>query len=102
MLAEFSITPIGSGAHLSREIAKAVKIVRESGLDYQLTAMGTLLEGSWDEVLGVIRKAHQALLKDNERVYIRIAIDEFRKETPGRIREKVSKVEKELGFALKK
>lgn len=102
MLADFSVAPIGSGVHLSKEIAKAAKVVKESGLDYQVTAMGTLIEGSWDEVLDVVKKAHQALLRDNGRVYTRIAIDEFQKETPGRIRSKVTTVEQALGVSLKK
>lgn len=102
MLAEFSVTPVGVGAHLSKEIAKAVKVVKESGLDYQLTALGTLLEGERGAVLGVIEKAHRALLESHERVYTRIVLDEFQKETTGRIRTKVTKIEKELGVTLKK
>ncbi len=102
MLAEFSVTPVGAGAHLSKQIAKAIRVVKESGLDYQLTALGTLLEGERGAVLRVIEKAHQVLLEANERVYTRIVLDEFREETPGRIRSKVTKIEKELGVALKK
>lgn len=102
MLAEFSVAPIGSGIHLSKQIAKAARVVEESGLDYQVTAMGTLIEGGWDEVMAVIQKANQALLQENERVYTRIAIDALKHETPGRIRSKVEKIEKELGVALKK
>ena len=102
MLAEFSVTPVGAGVHLSQQVAKAVRVVKESGLDYQLTALGTLLEGERGEVLRVIEKAHQALLESNERVYTRIVLDEFREETAGRIRSKVTKIEKELGVALKK
>lgn len=102
MLAEFSVTPIGSGVHLSKEVAKALKVVRESGLDYQVTAMGTLLEGDREEIWKVIQKAHEAVLKTSERVYTRVVFDEFRKETTGRIREKVTQVEKELGVPLKK
>ena len=96
MLAEFSVTPLGGGAHVSKEVAKAIRIVKESGLDYQLTAMGTILEGKLEEVLGVIQKAHQSLLRGNERVYTRIVLDELKKEAPGRIRSKVAKIEKEL------
>lgn len=102
MLAEFSVAPIGAGAHLSREIAKAIKIVQESGLEYQLTAMGTVVEGEREKVLRVIEKAHRALLESNERVYTRIVLDELRQEEPGRIKTKVEKIERELGIALKK
>jgi len=52
MLAEFSIEPIGEGAHLGETIAGIVEAVRESGIEHQVTAMGTLLEGEpakiWD------------------------------------------------------
>ena len=102
MLAEFSITPLGRGAHLSQEVAKAIRVVKESGLDYQVTALGTLIEGEREVVMKVIEKAHQAVLGSNERVYTRIVLDEFQEEAPGRIRSKVAKIEKELGAALKK
>lgn len=102
MLAEFSVTPLGGGAHVGKQVARAVQIVKDSGLDYQLTALGTLLEGDRDEVVTVILKAHEALLATNERVYTRIALDEFKSETPGRLRSKVTKIEQELGVALKK
>ena len=102
MLAEFSVTPVGVGVHVGQQVAKAVKVVKDSGLDYQLTALGTLLEGKREDVMKVILKAHETLLATNERVYTRIVLDEFRQETPGRIRSKVTKIEKELGVVLKK
>ena len=102
MLAEFSVTPVGEGVHVGKQVAQAVKVVKDSGLDYQLTALGTLLEGERVDVMKVILKAHEVLLATNERVYTRIVLDEFRHETPGRIRSKVTKIEKELGVALKK
>lgn len=98
MLAEFSVTPIGAGVHLSKEIAKAVKVVKESGLDYQLTAMGTILEGKREEVLRTIIKAHAVLLEGNPRVSTKIILDELREDMPGRIRSKVLNVEKALGI----
>lgn len=102
MLAEFSVSPVGSGVHMGKEVAKAVKVVKESGLDYQLTALGTLVEGDRNKVMEVILRAHEAVLKSNERVYTRIVLDEFRKETTGRIRSKVAAIERELGAPLKK
>ena len=96
MLAEFSVVPMGSGAHLNKEVARAIQIVKESGLDYEITSMGTIVEGNRSEVLKVIEQAHQALLEKNERVYTRIVLDEFREETSGRMRSKVAKVKKLL------
>lgn len=97
MLAEFSVVPMGNQAHMGREVAQAIKIVKQSGLPYQVTAMGTIVEGSRQEVLRVIQSAHEKLLETHERVYTRIVLDEFQRETPGRMQSKVAKVEKELG-----
>ena len=102
MLAEFSVTPIGENVHVSKEVSKAIKIVKDSGLDYQVTAMATIIEGNREVVMKVIERAHQAVLEGNERVSTRIMLDEFRHESTGRIRSKVMQVEKELGTALKK
>ncbi|MCP5005178.1 MAG: thiamine-binding protein, partial [Planctomycetes bacterium] len=45
MVVNFSIVPIGKGSSLSTQIAEVLKIVDESGLNYKLHAMGTILEG---------------------------------------------------------
>ena len=50
IVCEFSVVPLGAGESLSEQVAKCLKIVQESGLPYQLTPMGTILEGEWDEV----------------------------------------------------
>jgi uncharacterized protein (TIGR00106 family) len=55
-----SITPLGTGTpSLSRYVAGAEKILRASGLEHQLTAMGTVIEGDLDAILKVIRAMHE-------------------------------------------
>ena len=55
-----SITPIGTGTPgVSRYVAGVERILRESGLKNQLTAMGTIIEGDLDEVLRVVRRMHE-------------------------------------------
>jgi len=100
MLAEFSIVPLGKGKHLSKCVAEALSLVDESGLDYRLHAMGTEVEGSWDEVMGLIRRCHQRAAKRCERVYTQIKIDDFRGRT-GMLRSKVKAVERKVGRKLK-
>lgn len=96
MIVEFSVIPMGgSGEGISGEVAKALKVVEESGLPYQLTAMGTLLEGSWDEVMDVIRRAHDRLRESHGRVYTRIVIDDREGSEP-RLEKKVAAVRKHL------
>ncbi len=48
MIAEISVIPIGEGIDLSGYVARVVKIIDESGLDYKLNAMGTVVEGDSD------------------------------------------------------
>ena len=99
MLAEFSVTPIGKGVSVGRYVARCVGIVEESGLPYRLTAMGTILEGRFDEVLRVITKCHRAVRRDCERVSTLIKIDD-RKGVRGGLEGKVASVEARLGRGL--
>lgn len=100
MLVEFSITPIGRGESLSEDIAAVLDLVDKSGLEYQLTAMGTLIEGDWDELLALIKRCHQLLLERVPRVVTWIHIDD-RKGTTDQLRYKVEAVEKRLGRELR-
>ena len=55
-----SITPLGTGTpSVSRYVAGVERILRESGLKNQLTAMGTIIEGDLDEILKVVRRMHE-------------------------------------------
>ncbi len=95
IVCEFSIVPIGAGESLSSHVARCERIVRESGLPHRLTAMGTIVEGEWDEVLAVIRACHMAVRADVRRVSTLIRIDD-REGPPGRLEQKVRSVEEKL------
>lgn len=101
MLVEFSIIPIGKGPSLGKEVARVLKIVDESGLPYKINPMGTVVEGTWDEVIGLIEKCHKTMLNKEERVVTKITIDD-RKGMSNRIEEKVKSVEKQLHKSLRK
>ncbi len=101
MLVFFSIVPVGGASSLSNEVADAIRIVADSGLDYQVTAMGTLVEGEWDEVMGVIRRCFDALHEHADRVTCTVKIDDYRGRS-GRISGKVASVESVLGRELSK
>ena len=58
MLIELSITPLGRGTHLSRDLADILKIIDESDIRYALTPFGTCLEGEWDEIMTLVRRCH--------------------------------------------
>jgi uncharacterized protein (TIGR00106 family) len=61
MLVAFSVTPIGAGEDVGAYVADAVRVVRESGLPNRTDAMFTTLEGEWDEVLDVVKRACEAV-----------------------------------------
>ncbi len=101
MLIEFTIVPVGSGSSIGDRLAEVLKIVDESGLPYKINPMGTVVEGEWDELFGLIRKCHDTVMKKEERVLTTISVDD-RKGKPNRLEEKVKSVEKRLGKQLKK
>jgi len=78
MMVQLSIMPISEDQHLSEAIAKAVKIIHESGLEYKLTPMGTLIKGEWKEVMNVAKKCHEAVREDFDRVTTQIKIDDLK------------------------
>ena len=101
MIVQFSIVPIGKGESLAELVAKVVDIVDQSGLPYKLTAMGTLVEGEWDDVFELIKECHLRMRQYSNRVMTSITIDD-RAKAKGRIDEKVLEVEDVLGRKLKK
>ena len=101
MLVEFSIVPLGSGISISSRVAEVLGLVDASGLAYKVTPMGTIVEGTWDEVFRLIKRCHRITLQQEERVLTTIRIDD-RKGAPDRIEAKVRSVEKKLGKVLKK
>ncbi|MGK5638744.1 MTH1187 family thiamine-binding protein [Streptomyces sp. URMC 126] len=61
MIVAFSVTPIGAGEDVGEYVAEAVRVVRASGLPNRTDAMFTSLEGEWDEVMDVVKRAVQAV-----------------------------------------
>jgi len=100
MLVEFSVLPLGAGEHLHAAVAAAIRLIDESGLDYRVHAMGTEIEGAWDEVMSLIRRCHEEVARQSPRVYTVIKIDDF-KDQAGMITSKVESVEKTLGRKIK-
>ena len=79
---------------------RSVDIVDRSGLPYRLNPMGTVIEGSFDEVLALIARCHKAVMKDCERVSTIIKIDD-RKGASKQLETKVEGVERRLGRKIR-
>ncbi|MBN2024264.1 MAG: MTH1187 family thiamine-binding protein [Pirellulales bacterium] len=101
VLLEFSVFPLGQGESVSRFVAGSLDIVDRSGLPYQCHAMGTIVEGQWDEVFELVNCCCQAMAAQCDRVECTIKID-YRKGAEGRLRSKVSSIEQHLGREVEK
>ncbi|WP_433438598.1 MTH1187 family thiamine-binding protein [Nonomuraea sp. CA-141351] len=75
MIVAFSITPLGVGEGVAEPVARAVKVVRDSGLPNRTDAMFTTIEGEWDEVMDVIKRAAEAVGEVAPRVSLVLKAD---------------------------
>jgi uncharacterized protein (TIGR00106 family) len=60
-IADIAIIPIGAGTSLSMYIATCERILTEAGLEPQLHANGTNVQGEWDLIFDALKRCHQAL-----------------------------------------
>ena len=100
VLLEFSMSPLGKGESVGEFVSHSLKIIDESGIDYRLNPMGTVLEGEWDEVFDVVRKCFQQMSKECNRISTTIKVD-YRKGKKGRLEGKIKSVEERLNKKLK-
>jgi uncharacterized protein (TIGR00106 family) len=96
MLIAFSVSPLGGESDsVGRAVADAVRVVRESGLPNETNAMFTLVEGDWDEVMAVVKRAVDVLAAQAPRVSLVLKAD-IRPGHTGQLRAKVERVEGHL------
>ena len=95
MLVAFSVTPIGTGEAVGEAVAEAVRVVRDSGLPNRTDAMFTTLEGDWDEVMTVVKRAVDAVAARSPRVSLVLKAD-IRPGVTGALTAKVETVERYL------
>jgi len=76
MILAFSVAPSGTGsASVADAVAAAVKVVRDSGLPHRTSSMFTEIEGEWDEVFDVVKRATEAVLPFGSRVSLVMKAD---------------------------
>jgi len=100
VLLEFAIFPTDKGVSVSPYVSRILDYIDKSGVTYQLTPMGTILEGNWDKVMGVVSGCFKLLEEDCDRVSLNLKID-YRKGSESRMHTKIEKVEKLLNRKLK-
>ena len=92
MLVAFSVSPVGTGEAVGAAVAEAVRVVRASGLPNRTDAMFTTIEGEWDEVFAVVKRATEAVGKFGSRVSLVIKAD-IRPGFSGELTAKVERLE---------
>lgn len=100
VLLEFSMSPLEKGPSVGDYVSRSLQIIDESGLDYRLHAMGTIVEGEIDDVLAVLKKCFTAMAADCERITCTAKLD-YRQGHCRRLETKVASVEQKIGRKLK-
>ncbi|MBN1356620.1 MTH1187 family thiamine-binding protein [bacterium] len=95
MLCQFSISPIGSGESVGKAVSEIIDIIDRSNLPYQTHAMGTIVEGSWDQIMNLIGTCHRKMRSEHNRVITNIHIDD-RKESEHRLTGKLESIKHHL------
>ncbi|HPT94984.1 MAG TPA: thiamine-binding protein [Microbacteriaceae bacterium] len=101
MLVAFSVAPSGTGradGSVHDAVAAAVKVVRDSGLPNHTDAMFTTIEGEWDEVFDVVRRATEAVAPFGSRVSLVLKAD-IRPGYTGELDAKVERLDAALARA---
>ncbi len=97
VLLEFAIFPTDKGDSVSKQVSKVIDLIRESGVNYQLTAMGTLIEtDTLPEALNIVNRSYDVLAEDSERIYTTMNID-IQKGKNNRLKTKVEAIENKIG-----
>lgn len=94
---EIAVVPIGTeDTSVSSYVAGCQKILVESGLKYTLNPMGTVIEGSLDDLLEVVKRLHESPFeKGAKRVYTNMRIDD-RRDKIASMEQKITSVENKL------
>ena len=101
MLVMFSMAPFGKGESLSEYVSESIKLVEKSGLNHQVTPMGTIIEGEWDEIFNLINRCRMAMRKKANRISIKIWVDD-RKGVKNALKKKIQSLENRMGHELSK
>ena len=93
MIVAFSISPTSGDdtGSVSEAVAAAVRVVKESGLPWELTSMFTTIEGEWDEVMAVVKRAVDVVAEVSPRVGLVLKAD-IRPGFDGQLTAKVERV----------
>jgi uncharacterized protein (TIGR00106 family) len=98
---ELSMFPADKGESLSGYVSRVIEMIGDSGVDHQVTPMGTVIEtDDVQKALAMIADAYKQLEPDCNRVIATIKLD-IRKGKKGRLHGKIESIEQKLGKKVK-
>ena len=97
VLLEFAMFPTDKGDSVSQYVSKIIEMIRDSGCNYKLTAMGTIIESdTLAESLEIIQKSYNVLEPYSNRVYSTITFD-IQKNKDNRLEGKIQSIKQKIG-----
>ena len=96
MIIELSVIPIGVGPSLSKYVACVMKVIQDSGLNYESHSMATNIECGWEDITPLVKKCHDELKKMGvERISTTVRISE-RTDKPYMMEGKLQSLEEKM------
>jgi len=99
VILDLQIYPNDKGVSVTPYVARCVDVIDKSGLAYQFTPMGTIIEGKWEQVMEVVTGCYKALEVDCDRITVVIKAD-YRKGDVSRLKSKLESVSSTIGRKL--
>ncbi len=97
VLMEFAMFPTDKGESVSEYVSKVLQMIKNSGVAYKLSPMGTTIEtDTMEEALEILHKAYKELEPYSNRVYSNVKFD-IRKNKQNRLKQKIASIEKHIG-----
>lgn len=98
VLMNFAMFPTDKGTSVSSYVSEIVSMVRDSGFEYKLSAMATVVEtDNMTQALKVLEDAYKILEPHSTRVYSVVNFDIQTNKPIGRITSKISSIESKIG-----
>lgn len=93
----FAIFPIDKGDHIGEYVSKVIAYIKESGVNYQFTPMGTIIEApTVPELLKIVEKSYEIMDPISDRIYCVMNMD-YNKNKTGLLKSKTASIESRIG-----
>jgi uncharacterized protein (TIGR00106 family) len=97
---ELTVLPLGRGVSVSSDIADLIGLIDQSGMPYKTTAFGTLVEGTLDQLMDIVKRCHTLIRAKAPRAIFLIRLDDYADRTD-LLATSVEHVERHLGHSLR-